>query len=661
MEAGLLRQIEPNRREALAAMAGVALLVGADKSTPKLVSAPPKHTDMIGDWAVIVAQRNQKVEGVGLVVGLSGTGSDPETGPFRENLLDQMRKAGVDTPSKILASPNTSLVIVRATIPAGISPSDPLDVVIELTPNSGTTSLAGGYLMRTTMREVLVTDKDIKEGSPLAHAFGPIMIGDEKNPENPRTGRVLGGAKVKKEVPFRLALMEKHRSIRSSAMLQEVINRRFAIKIGPESRGVATAKTDEYLDLKVPHVYHQNQARFFQVVKLLPIIDREDIRAERIAQWANELKDPKTAGVAALRLEGMGQAGVQSLESGLTSKDLQCRFFAAEALAYLQKESGIEVLKQVALKTPEFRAFAFAGLAAADQPAAMVALRGLMGSEDPVIRYGAFAALRTADPDNPYLGRTQVMKERKAEEAPENMAAAIVDIQSRRRRGAQMEDPFQLFVVDCDGPPLVHYTRVNRAEIVLFGAVQKLEPPIVLGGGGSIILNASENDEKLEISRITRNSLDKDSKVVSSLEMKDIIREMANLGATYPEIVGLLVTAQKQHNLQGELVADAKPESTRSYSQAQIAGAKISDKPKKDSSVGQASAEGVESKSEKGPRRVLKLPKLRIFGKPEPTDSTVEPPTPKTIPEKPPYKQLRPYIPFLNATPSPPRVPNPGN
>ena len=122
MEAGHLRQIEPNRREALAAMAGVALLAGADKAPPKMVSAPPKHSDMIGDWAVIVAQRTQKVEGVGLVVGLNGTGSDPETGPFRENLLDQMRKAGVDTPSQILASPNTSLVIVRATIPAGIAP-----------------------------------------------------------------------------------------------------------------------------------------------------------------------------------------------------------------------------------------------------------------------------------------------------------------------------------------------------------------------------------------------------------------------------------------------------------------------------------------------------------------------------------------------------------
>ena len=663
MEAGHLRQIEPNRREALAAMAGVALLAGADKAPPKMVSAPPKHSDMIGDWAVIVAQRTQKVEGVGLVVGLNGTGSDPETGPFRENLLDQMRKAGVDTPSKILASPNTSLVIVRATIPAGIAPSDPLDVVIELTPNSGTTSLQGGYLMRTTLREVLITDKDIKEGSPLAYAFGPIMTGNEKNPDNVRTGRVLGGAKVKKEVPYRLALMEKHRSIRSSAMIQEVINRRFAVKIGPESRGVATAKTDEYLDLKVPHVYHQNQTRFFQVVKLLPIIDREDLRAERIAQWANELKDPKTAGVAALRLEGMGPAGVLALESGLTSKDIQSRFFAAEALAYLQKESGIEVLKQVALKTPEFRAFAFAALAAADQPAAMVALRSLMGSDDSVIRYGSFAALRTADPDNPYLGRTPVLKDRKTDEAPENMAAAIVDVQTRRRRGSQMEDPFQLFVVDCDGPPLVHYTRANRAEIVLFGAGQKLETPIVLGGGGTIILNASENDEKLEISRITRNSLDKDTKVVSSLEMKDIVREMANLGATYPEIVGLLESARKQHNLQGQLVADARPDTMPSYTQAQIAGKKISDKPKKDSAVGQASAEETEEALEKGPRRVMKLPKLRIFGKseestPEPNSDQKANPS-KTIPEKPPYKQLRPYIPFLNRTPSPPRVPAP--
>jgi flagellar basal body P-ring protein FlgI len=657
MEASPLLHFETNRRSALVALAGAAMIAGADRPGPKLASTLPKANDTVGDWALIQAKRTQKVEGVGLVVGLNGTGSDAESGIYRTELLNEMRKANVDSPANILASPNTSMVIVRATIPAGVSPADPLDVTVELTTNSGTTSLVGGYLMRTTLREVMMTGEDVKEGSPLASAYGPIMIGDAAKPDNPKAGRVLGGARVKKEVPFRLVLKEKHKSIRSSAMVQEVINRRFAVKIGPESRGVATAKTDEFLELKIPQVYHQNQARFFQVIKLLSIVDRDDIRAARIAQWRDELKDPKTAGLAALKLEGVGQPAVEALEEGIKSKDLEARFFAAESLAYLQKETGVAVLKEAAQKSEDLRAFALAALAAADQPAAMMALRSLMSAPDPVIRYGAFAALRTADPENAYLGRIPVMKDRSSDEAGDNMAAAIDEIQSRRRRGAGVDDPFELYIVHSDGNPMVHYTRSNRAEIVLFGANQKLETPIVLGGGGSIILNASENDDKVEISRITRNSIDFEKKVVSSLEMKDIIREVANLGATYPEIVELLNAAQKQHNLEGQLLADAKPVTSDKYVQAQLEGKRLSDQPKRDASLRQASAEAVEEEEEeRGPLRIFRLPKLRGFGNRE--QKPEEPAKPSdNVPKEPPYKSLRPYVPFLNSKPSLPRLP----
>lgn len=648
---------ETNRRNALVAIAGAAMIAGADKPGPKMTSAMPKANDTVGDWAIVIGKQTQKVEGVGLVVGLNGTGSDPEAGVFREELLNQMRKANVDSPASILASPNTSLVIVRATIPAGISPADPLDVSVELTPNSGTTSLEGGYLMRTTLREVLMTGSDIKEGFSLATAYGPIMVGDEKNPKNPKTGRVPGGARVKKEVPFRLALKEKHQSIRSSAMLQEVINRRFALKIGPESRGVATAKSDEFLELKVPQVYHQNQARFFQVVKLLPIVDREEIRAARLAQWRDDLKNPKLAGVAALRLEGLGPAGVEILEEALKSKDLESRFFAAEALAYLQKESGVEVLKEAAMKSPELRAFALAGLAAADQPAAMMALRTLMSNADPVIRYGAFSALRTADPENGYLGRIPVMKDRKQNDAADNMAAAIDDIQSRKRRGSALDDPFQLYVVPCEGPPLIHYTRTHRAEIVIFGESQKLEPPIVLGGGGSIILNASENDDKVEISRITRNSLDFEKKVVSSLMLSDIIREVANLGATYPEIVELLNSASRQYNLEGQLLVDAQPATSDKYIQVQLAGKRLDDKPKRDEAVKQASAVDEERSEKSGPLKIFRLPRFRSFGK-RGDEAESDSDASEKVPEKTPFKNLRPNVPFLNPKPSLPRLPS---
>ena len=45
----------------------------------------------------------------------------------------------------------------------------------------------------------------------------------------------------------------------------------------------------------------------------------------------------------------------------------------------------------------------------------------------------------------------------------------------------------------------------------------------------------------------------------SSLELGDVIRQTANLGANYPEIVAILQAAERQKNLPGPLVVDAVP------------------------------------------------------------------------------------------------------
>ena len=65
-----------------------------------------------------------------------------------------MSKAGVEHAEKLLTKPQFSMVIVRLTIPIGVSPTDRLDVQVEVPQACGTTSLAGGYLMMTRLREV---------------------------------------------------------------------------------------------------------------------------------------------------------------------------------------------------------------------------------------------------------------------------------------------------------------------------------------------------------------------------------------------------------------------------------------------------------------------------------------------------------------------------
>ncbi len=67
------------------------------------------------------------------------------------------------------------------------------------------------------------------------------------------------------------------------------------------------------------------------------------------------------------------------------------------------------------------------------------------------------------------------------DEPPDSMALAIASASARNR--ARQEDPFALYVVDSEGPPLVHVSRTRRSEIVIFGRQQKLLPPIVLDTG----------------------------------------------------------------------------------------------------------------------------------------------------------------------------------
>ena len=85
-----------------------------------------------------------QVSGVGLVVGLEGTGGDPLSGGYRDMLQNELRKRGVENVKEVLASPNNAMVLVTARIPAGARKGDPVDVDVVIPPGSKATSLRGG-------------------------------------------------------------------------------------------------------------------------------------------------------------------------------------------------------------------------------------------------------------------------------------------------------------------------------------------------------------------------------------------------------------------------------------------------------------------------------------------------------------------------------------
>ncbi|WP_165075075.1 flagellar basal body P-ring protein FlgI [Paludisphaera rhizosphaerae] len=593
-----MRRTVPRRSWAVGALVAVTALglgravigagplpTAASKKAKAQDKAAPKIEEAVGDLAYVFENGETTVEGVGLVSNLDGTGGDAPPSWQREQLVDDMNKAGIDHPSKLLESKQYAMVIVRMKIPTGGSPRDRFDVDLELPPASSVKSLAGGYLMFTRLREVLHTGGGPKQGTDLATAIGPVMIGDAKDPNNPKAGRVLGGGRVKKEHPFKLILKDDRRFIRNAKMVESVVNERFHQNEHGQQKGASTAKTDTFLELRVPAVYHQNQQRYFRVVQLLPMVDTPQLREQRLKATAAELLDPKTSGMAALKLECFGPSAAPALEAGLKSEDAHVRFFSAEALAYLDQSSGVETLGKTAIELKQYRAYALAALAAMEDPAARAKLRHLMDEPDIEVRYGAFNALRTLDPTDAMLGQVRILDEPPRDEMEEDNGGDGMTalIQSRR---ARPDDPFSLYMVESDGAPVIHVSRSRRSEIVLFGRAQNILPPLVLGEG-DILLNAADHDDGVDISKIVPSRFGSEMKVRSSLDLGDVIRQVARLGATYPEVVAILEAAERQKNLPGALFVDSVPKANMQYLSKALMGK--DEMPKADSEVKPAS------------------------------------------------------------------------
>jgi len=109
----------------------------------------------VGDLAIPFGMFPVKLEAVGLVSGLHGTGSDPEPSPQRAMLIAEMQRRNVENPNQLLA---TALFAgARARLPApGTQKGDRFDVEVRVKDRSETPSLRGGYLLETRLSDLAV-------------------------------------------------------------------------------------------------------------------------------------------------------------------------------------------------------------------------------------------------------------------------------------------------------------------------------------------------------------------------------------------------------------------------------------------------------------------------------------------------------------------------
>lgn len=493
-------------------------------------------TRLAGDVAVPVGLNSFQVQAIGLVTGLESTGSDAPPSAQLAALLDEMKKRGVQNPHQVLSSPDTEIVLVRAYMRPGIQKGDPFDVEVRVLAQSDCTNLRGGWLLESRLKEMAVIHEQIRNGKAVALAQGPILVDPAADGEADRTkltrGRILGGGVCLESRKLGMVLRPEYKNVMASTQLGNAINARFYRYTSGIKEGVATPQNDKFVELAVHPRYKDNVERYVRVVRSLPLRESPAQRLSRLALLERQLLDPITSANAALRLEAIGKEGAKALIKGVEEGDEEVRFYSAEALAYLDQTEAVAPLAAAAKKERAFRAYALTALSAMDDYEARTVLHELLDVTSAESRYGAFRALWAM-----------------------NSRDALVE-------GENLNDQFSYHLIESKGPPMVHVTRSYRAEVVLFGPRQQLKPPFVLDAGKHIQVVCREGGE-VTISRF--DVAKQDQKRVVSTRLDDIIRNIVDLGGTYPDVFQALQQAKALKALESRFEVDALPQGGRTY------------------------------------------------------------------------------------------------
>lgn len=154
----------------------------------------------IKDIATIEGARSNSLTGLGLVVGLNGTGDKDQTKFTTQALSNVLTKSGIALSPTDIKVKNVALVLVQAELPPFVRSGSRIDVTVSSTGDA--ISLQGGSLLLSELKGV--------DGRTYALAQGPVSIGGfaaggggasvVKN--HPTVGRIPSGAMVERSVDF---------------------------------------------------------------------------------------------------------------------------------------------------------------------------------------------------------------------------------------------------------------------------------------------------------------------------------------------------------------------------------------------------------------------------------------------------------------------------
>jgi flagellar P-ring protein precursor FlgI len=238
-------------------------------------AAPASAQTVVGDLCRVKGQEENVLHGMGLVVGLEGTG-DADVESTQRALAQYMSlmnhplpkdPTGQSVVSELKNAKNVALVFVTARIPgAGARQGDKLVCNVSAV---SAKSLRGGELMLCPLRGPNPADDRV-----YALAQGKIQLDRD---DQLRTGTIAGGCQLEvspvnqflKENKATLVLHQEHAAFAIAAEIAETINNAPDFRYAGEGESIATAKDSVSIEIAVPDKYLDDPVLFLgQILNL---------------------------------------------------------------------------------------------------------------------------------------------------------------------------------------------------------------------------------------------------------------------------------------------------------------------------------------------------------------------------------------------------------
>ncbi len=493
------------------------------------------NTKYIASICKMAGLRGEKIEGIALVTQLKSTGSAAKPGEIRRRLERELERLKLDVDAAdLIKSKDSEIVLCRSFLPPGVRKGDRIDLEIRALRDTEATSLENGFAIHTRLHDTAKLGNTVKEGHLKAIGIGRVLtnatFGNGKDDLGKLRGVILGGGRANVDRELSLLMRKSSASIRTATQISSALNRRFTISTGGGLKNVAEAKTDKLVALKIPDQYRHSVGRYAQVVSNLAFAEDAQALVNRLDLLENQMSDPVSAGLAAVRLEGIGRQATPTLIRSLQNRQLPIRFYAAQALAYLGKDDGVSVLREAAIAEPAFRWQALTALASLDNGQSEQTLVGLLSESDDETRCGAFRALRLQNPRHPAV------------------------------QSQWLADDHHLSIIDNDSKPLLHFARRERAEILIFNDSQTFSDKFLYVESGLTV--KSNGDGTVSVASY---QADNTAKMVCSDRVSDVFQAIAQTGHGYATLLRLSRQAMKEGTLNSKFAIDAMPKVGRQY------------------------------------------------------------------------------------------------